>query len=337
MNSKPSLKETLQEIDSTQKFEKLEAFKHPNQWKKLKPDDMSLLANLFIKKGSMELSKSRDQAQESFETAARITDKSAPILLQISRAWASVQDWDLALDNIESALKSDVTFLEGWLEKAALYVLKGKNLQEEEYFTKALEIFEKMNKERISLPPEFHFKWGQALHCLARFSQEPCDLTIAIEKYRLAKTEGFQDKHLFFDLALALGELATLVARSELVHESIHFLLQAVEVDPHFHEGWVYLAITYQFLYETGDRDEYYERAESAFYTASKLNPRNKTIWLSWGQMLLNEGRAKRNHEIVSLAIEKFERASGFFPKDHDVECFLADAMMVLGLFFFFF
>jgi tetratricopeptide (TPR) repeat protein len=36
---------------------------------------------------------------------------------------------------------------------------------------------------------------------------------------------------------------------------------------------------------------------------------------------------------VISLAIEKFERAAGFFPKDRDVQCFLADAMMVLGLF----
>lgn len=333
MNSKPSLKETLQEIDSTQKFDKLEAFKHPNQWKKLKPDDMSLLANLFIKKGSMELQNSRDQAIESFETAARITDKSAPILLQISRAWASVQEWDHALQNIESALKSDDSFLEGWMEKAALFVLKGKNLNEESYFSEALEIFERIKNERENLPPEFYFKWGQAIHCLARFSQEPCDLTLAIEKYRLAESEEFSNKHLFFDLALALGELATLVARTELVHESLHYLLLSVEADPHFHDGWIYLAITYQFLYEQGDKDEYYERAESAFYTASKLNPSSKTVWLSWGQMLLNEGRIKRNHEIVSLAIEKFDRAAAFFPKDRDIECFLADAMMVLGLF----
>lgn len=333
MNPKHLLKKTLEEIHSTQKFEKLEEFKHPAQWNNLEEDDVHLLASLFIKKGSLDLSKNHETAEESFEIAIKITHNDPSTYLKISRAWAGVEAWDKALDEVDQAIQLDPKFLEGWLELAALKVLKGKAEGDESLFSEALDIFDNLSEKFDHLPPEVFFKWGQAYHCLGRLSQEPCDITKACEKYRIAEDHGFVDKHLFFDHALALGELATLVSRSSLVHEGLLYLLRSVELDPHFQEGWIYLGVTYQFLYEKGEKSEYYDRAESAFYTASRLNPRNKTIWLSWGQMLLNEGRIKRNYEVVSLSIEKFERAAGFFPHDRDVQCFLADALMALGLF----
>jgi tetratricopeptide (TPR) repeat protein len=332
MNPQHPVKKTLEEILTLQKFEKLDAFKHPEEWKNLEKDDLNLLASLFVKKGSLDLPKSHELAEESFETALKLTHADSTVLLKISRMWAGVEEWDRALKNVKRALEQDDRLLEGWLELAALWVLKGKALKDEFLFNEALHIFEKLEAMPL-ITPEAHFKWGQAYHCLARVSQEPFDLIRACEKYRQAEEGGFIDKHLFFDHALALSELATLLARSSYVHESLTYLLKAVESDPHFHEGWVYLAVTYKFLYERGDKAEYYDRAESAFYTASRLNPKAKMIWLSWGQMLLNEGRSKRNYEVVSLAIEKFERANVIFPKDRDVQCFLADALMVLGLF----
>lgn len=332
MNPNYPLKKALEEINTFERYDKLDEFKHPANWKNLEKDDLNLLANLFVKKGSLDIPKSPELAEESFETALKLTHLDSSVLLKISRVWAGVEDWDRALRNVKRALEQNPQFLEAWLELSALWVLKGKALKDEDLFDQALLIFEQLNRGN-RLPAEVFFKWGQAYHCLGRVSQEPCDLANACEKYRLAEANGFIDKHLFFDHALALSEIATLVARAEYVQESLLYLLKAVEVDPHFQDGWVYLAVNYKFLYERGDKSEYYDRAESAFYTASRLNPRNKMIWLSWGQMLLNEGRLKRNHEVVSLAIEKFERASTLFPRDRDVQCFLADALMVLGLF----
>lgn len=333
MKKNHPIKETLERIHTTETYEMLDQFKHPAKWKNMAQDDLHLLANLFIKKGSLELNKNIEQAEESFETAVKLTGHEGAVLLKISRLWASVEDWDRAISVLKVLLEKESHFLEGWLELSALYVIKGKTLRDEDQYIEALRVFDRLSAGLNILPPEVFFKWGQVYQCLGKLSQEPCDLTHACEKYQRAEELGFVDKYLFYDHAIALSELATLLARVDFVQESLLYLLKSVEIDPHFHEGWVYLAITYHFLYEKGGKSEYYDRAESAFYTASRLDPRHKPLWLSWGQMLLSQGRITRNHEVVSLAIEKFERALSLFPNDRDVQCFLADALMVLGLF----
>lgn len=332
MHEESSLKKTLLNIQSEQKLDQLEQFRDQDKWNELAESDLDLLANLFIKKGMLDVNKNREIGLDEFHTALKITGYSHETYLKIAKAWMHLSEWDEADLAIQEGLKRAPEHLESLIEAATISLNRGSQERKEEHLIESLERFNKALKIHPQLSTEGFYRWGKACFILARLSQEPCDFLTAIEKFKMAENLGSNDKHLFFDHALALADLASYVSRVEHIHESLLYLLKAVESDPHFYEGWLHLGGTYKYLYEQGEKDEYYERAESAFITTARINPHSKFLWLTWGQMLLSEGKYKRNNDILNLALEKFERADALYPNDRDIECFLADTLMVLGL-----
>lgn len=332
MQDDSQLKKTLLAIQSEQKLDELVHFKDDSKWEALADDDLTLLANLFLKKGSLDYNKHPEETFEAFHTALKITRYSPDTYLKIAKAWGHLSVWDQAQASINEGLKKDPFFVEGWIEKATLLLHQGSQERKEDLLMEAADLFQKSEQILSPLPAETYYRWGKAYLLLARLSQEPCDFTAAIDKFKQSEQLGFFDKNLYFDHSLALADISSYLGRIEFIHESLMYLLKAVEVDPHFYEGWLHLGGTYKFLYEQGENDEYYERAESAFITTARINSNTKFLWLTWGQMLLTEGKIKRNGDIINQALEKFERADALFPGDRDIECFMADSLMILGL-----
>ncbi len=332
MHDESQLKKTLLAIQSEQKLEDLIHFKDSSKWGTLAHDDLKILANLFLKKGSLDYHKFPEETYEAFHTALKITQFAPETYLKIAKAWGHLGVWDQAQAAIDEGLKVNPLFVDGWIEKATLLLHQGSQERKEELLAESIALFKKAECIEIPLPAESYYRYGKAYLLLARLSQEPCDFTAAIEKFKKAEELGFFDKNLYFDHSLALADISSYLGRIEFIHESLMCLLKAVEVDPHFYEGWLHLGGTYKFLYEQGENDEYYERAESAFITTARINSNTKFLWLTWGQMLLTEGKIKRNGDIINQALEKFERADALFPGDRDIECFMADCLMVLGL-----
>lgn len=332
MHEESLLKKRLQTIQTEQKLDELHHFKNQSEWSLLAEGDLELLANLFIKKGTVDAPKKRDEAVEDFHTALKITNFHPQTFLKIAKSWGHLGEWDEAKKFLELGLERDAKNVDILIEKATFLLNQGSQERKEELLEEANTFFSNLDRAFKPLPAEAYYRWGKTCFLLARISQEPCDYTLAIEKFKQSESLGNLDKHLFFDHSLALADLASLVTRVELIHESLLYLLKAVELDPHFYDGWLHLGGMYKFLYEQGEKDEYFERAESAFVTTARLNPNTKFLWLTWGQMLLSEGKYKRNADLLNMALEKFEKADALFPRDRDIECFLADNLMVLGL-----
>jgi tetratricopeptide (TPR) repeat protein len=199
-----SLKKTLANISETQSLDQLDIFKDQSKWKSLEKDDLHLLADLFIKKGSSEIKKEPRQAEESFEIALKLTSFDPYVSIKISDLWAKSSKWDEAVEEVKRTLERYPKHEEAWTQLATLYLQKGRFSRDDEFLDKSREVFEYLMELKAILPPFAYHLWGQTYLLSGRFSEEPCDFTMALEKFKEAEKQGFADHHLFSDHSMAL-------------------------------------------------------------------------------------------------------------------------------------
>ena len=125
MHEESSLKKTLLNIQSEQKLDQLEQFRDQDKWNELAESDLDLLANLFIKKGMLDVNKNREIGLDEFHTALKITGYSHETYLKIAKAWMHLSEWDEADLAIQEGLKRAPEHLESLIEAATISLNRG--------------------------------------------------------------------------------------------------------------------------------------------------------------------------------------------------------------------
>lgn len=332
MKKDHSLKKTIDAIQSSSNFAALDQFKEQAKLKELEADDLKRLSLLFFKRGVKDLEEDHSP-EDDFEMALKLASYELPLFLNVAKAWSRVGKIDKAIDFIQRALNQKKDFAEGWLELAHQLSEKAYALEDEELMFEALNAFKMAERIQPFALPAVYLEWGKCYLWLARQSGEACDFTEAVQKFLKAESLGGVDKEIFLSHGHALSELAHLMGRPDIIQEALSMYLRAVELDSSCVEGWIHVGGVYKLLYEQGVSDDYFEKAESAFVTCARLDPQMRALWICWGQLLLNEGKLKRNPEILQLSVQKFEKAEALFKHDPEILCFLADSLIVLGFY----
>lgn len=304
--SSQNFRKLLKEIAETKTWEKLEEFHSCKALELMSLNDKSKLADLFYQKGKH---LSLDQKNES-------------VLKE-------------ALRSFETALMIDPAIGQAWLEKAEVLMSLATLLEDPTFFNDAFEMF--LNAEKVFasqgklMPVEYLYRWGTCSYQLGKYSEEPLDFKIAVEKFREAFERGSDSPEFFFDYATALAELGGAIGRVEFILESLDYFQRSLKVESDNPKIWLKFACVSKLLYLITQEPEYYTLADQSFFEAARNSYSNFVLWLNWGQLLAYEGKITRDLELLNASLEKFEKADALNANDPIILSSWADALMHAG------
>lgn len=294
------------EIAETQKWEQLEVFQQDKILELMSIKDRSIIANLFYQKGK----------HYSLE-------KSDP---------ASLKE---ALGAFETALKIDPAIGEAWTEKAIVLVELAFISEDFALFNEANETFTYGQKVYSSqgqtMPVDKIYRWGVCCFQIGKHSEEPLDFKTAVEKFREAFERGYDSSDFFYDYATALAELGASIGRVEFIFESLDYFQRCLKEQSNHAQAWLKLANVCKLLYFITHDPEYFNLADQSFFEAARQTTPTVGLWVNWGQLLAQEGKAIRDTELMAASLEKFEKADALSPNDPLVLSSWAEALMHLG------
>lgn len=334
-----SLHQKLQEILSSRQFGDLRGYHDPKLWNAMSPDERELLGTLFALQGQSLLKSGDKSALKSFDLAAKAAPSSSKVFFEKGTAYASqhhnVRCLLAACNSFNKATYIEPLYFEAWLRWAItlnrLAELKGEVdiLHEaDEKFKMALRSTSGAMKNEMAL---LYWYWGCCWYRIAKYSGEALDLSQALEKYREAASYGFNSLDFWREYGNALAEQSYLLGRDELFVEVADLFRCALKLDPDDFEAWFSLACSYSRLYECMADDNYFHDADSAYLRASELEGSNASLWVSWGQLLLNSAKVKSDMDLFRESLSKFQKALEFEPEDSYILSCLGEVYMYLG------
>jgi|694.fasta_scaffold06861_9 tetratricopeptide (TPR) repeat protein len=338
MKRRNPLQKKLQEIFSQKKFEELEPFKNTKSWKSLDDDDRSLLASLFVMQGEKQLEQGDLNAKESFELAKLAAPCNTEVFFRIGSAYSVDLNMDslkMAEDAFNKILELDPHQFRALVSLGNVYNTLGMVSHEEEYFLKAQSCFNHASQlshnENSEMLSHFYWHYGVCLYCLGKHSEESVDFFNAVQKFRLAAEFGLQDKFFWNTYGNALGELASLLGRHDLLTQVVELYRNAVKQAFDFFEGWFNLACVFQRLYDMHLTEEYFQQANECFKMASQINASNAFLWLKWAQLLATEGKLQHDIGFLKESFEKFAQADACDPNNALALGLWGEALLLCG------
>jgi tetratricopeptide (TPR) repeat protein len=305
----------------------------------MSPDERELLGTLFALQGQSLLKRGDKSALKSFVLAAKAAPSNSRVFFEKGCAYASqhhnVRCLLAACNSFHKATYLEPLYFEAWLRWAItltrLAELKGdmSHLHEaHEKFEMALRSTSDAMKTEMAL---LYWHWGCCWYRVAKYSGEALDLSQALEKYRKAASYGFNSLDFWREYGNALAEQSYLLGRDELFVEVADLFRCALKIDPDDFEAWLSLACSYSRLYECLADDSYFHEADSAYLRASELVDNNASLWISWGQLLLNSAKVKDDMNLFRESLAKFQKALEFESEDSYILSRLGEVYMYLG------
>lgn len=305
-NTPQEYQKIFQEIANTRKWDKLDEVRNSIKLEALDASNKILLANLFYEKGKH-----------------HALDKQNELSLRE------------ALTAYETSLKIDPSTGHRWSEKADLLMELALLQNDYALFDDAFEMFQHANKVYTAqgqlLPVEVLYRWGVCCYQIGKFSEEPLDFKIAIEKFREAFERGYDNVEFFFDYATALSELGAAIGRIEFILESIEYFQKCLTNEKISTRAWLKLACVCKLLYIITHDPEYYTLADQGFFEAARHTSTELNLWVNWGQLLAHEGKSMKDPELMVASLEKFEKADALHPNNAVVLSSWGDSLMHLG------
>jgi tetratricopeptide (TPR) repeat protein len=296
----------FQEIANTRRWEKLDEIGNSIKLDAMNANDKATLASLFYEKGKH-----------------HALDKENELSLRE------------ALSAFEISLKIDPSTGHRWTEKADLLMELAFLQNDFALFDDAFEMFSHAHKvysaQGQNLPVEGLYRWGVCCYQIGKFSEEPLDFKIAIEKFREAFERGFDNVSFFFDYATALSDLGAAIGRIEFILESLDYLQKCLTDENIGAKAWLKMACVCKLLYVITHDPEYYTLADQGFFEAARSTSTELSLWVNWGQLLAHEGKSIRDPELINASLEKFEKADALHPNDPVVLSSWGDSLMHLG------
>lgn len=334
-----SLHQKLQAILSSRQFGDLGGYHDPKLWNAMTPEERELLGTLFALQGQSLLKKGDKSALKSFDLAAKAAPSSSKVFFEKGAAYASqhhnIRCLLAACSSFQKATYLEPLYFEAWLRWAItlnrLSDLKGDFLllhEAHEKFEMALHATSEGMKNEMAL---LYWHWGCCWYRIAQHSGEALDLSKALEKYRKAASFGFNSLDFWCEYGNALAEQSYLLGRDELFVEVADLFRCALKLDPDDFEAWFSLACSYSRLYECTADETYFHEADIAYLRTSELDSNDDTLWISWGQLLLNGAKVKSDMELFRQSLAKFQKALEFSPHDSNILSRLGEVYMYLG------
>lgn len=339
MSKGSSVEKKLQKILSTQEYHQLEGYHDPETWSVMSAEERELLGTLFVMQGQVQLKKGDKSALKSFDLAAKVAPGSPKVFFHKGVAYSSqhknIRCLMSASGAFGKATKLKVDYFEAWSQWGHTLLLLGELKSDYNLLQKGLEKFEKAEKllEGVDTGEvaKFYWHWGHCWYSLGKLSGEAIDIASALKMYAKANELGIEIAEYWNDYGNALAEQACLVGRDEVFIEVVELYLKAIDLNPEDFEAWLNLACCYSRIFEYECDESFFTKAHEAFENASDLYSKNISLWMCWGQLLLNSGKMTRDMEKLHESVDKFQEAYACEPNHPLVLCRLGEAYMNLG------
>jgi tetratricopeptide (TPR) repeat protein len=301
-----NLSRKIQEVALSKDWNQLPYQLASQEIERLSCADKEKLANLFFLQGQEFMS----QSEETKEVEA-------------------------ALASFKEALRVDPTQTAIWTAYAQAYFKLAQLNQNEEYLSKAHELFTHaemlFHTQGHKLPLDTLWEWGKVLYQMAKHSEEALDFKRSLEKFHEAHARGLHDPDFLLQFGTALGEFGVITGQEELILQATPILEACLKLNADNAFAWLRLACVYKILYFcTGDVG-FYEKADQSFLAVARIDSEHVPLWLNWGQLLILEGKTARDDALLVSALEKLEKADRILPNDPVILMTLADALIQLG------
>lgn len=330
----------IEEIEKTKQYDLLDNLNDPKKWEKIEGTERERLAQLFMQRGESLIQKEDVSGLASFDVAAKLAPLSKDVLYQ--QAATHVQlchmggDLLSAVDSLSKAVAVDPSFVEAWSLLAEAYVLLGQKEDDFTYFTQVTEVLEKAYKTFKTIKissPRFYWHWGRCLTAIGVFSEEPKDFQEAIGKFEKAIAYGLESGELYFDLGNAMVDFASLVGQNERMHEAIKWYNRAEKMGVNHRKDYNHrLAVAHNTDYLLTNSDEAYKKAVYYFEKASLQHPDDSGLYLKWGELLLVNGKRRRDLTTLEQALEKLNLALRKSERLDEILISIADCYLTIGI-----
>lgn len=331
---------TLREIKENEDYSRLEDFKSPRKWGRMRDDQKEALALLFVRQGAKSLeTDEKGKAFEAFSIAERLAPNSCEMyLLQtaaLTKANLKNKYHLLALEKGKKALQLDPNSFYAHARLARTNLELGIQQQDYEFLSEADQLFAKACALRTSQnDPEgtLLWMWGTVWHEMGKLSGEAVDFTKALEKYAKADEEGLANPLFFNDYGNCLVELGKLLNQLDLFLDAIEKFQMMTVLDPRIYQGWLNIAfLCEKLLIMTDDEMSFFDEADYAYAKASEMESKDLMVWARWAQLLYFIGCRFQKPDLIGRAIGTFEKAMALEPNNAHLMAEHAEALAMFG------
>lgn len=331
---------TLNDIEQSQSYERLEPFKKKAIWGAFADDEKVLFAKLLLKQGEEQLLKGSHQVIENFETAAQVSCYSSDILFQQGLILASqknnIRCLNLACEAFLKVIEKNPLNFEAWYRRAESLTYIAAFENEPSFFIEASENFARasslLRDSQKLLDKKFYWQWGACFASLGTLSGEPFDFQQALEKYRTAYLLGCVDVSFLNDYGKSLIDLGLLLQSRAYFDQALELFGESIIQDVLYFDGWYNQAICLNYLCDFCTSDELIEQAELSFSTAADMNPNHAAVWLKWAELESYVGKTKKDPLRLRASLNKFKQSFELDPEEPSLLTSWADAELSLAI-----
>lgn len=335
-----SLNEKFKSFLASNDFSQLTHYMDPVSWGPMSNDDRELLAMLFLKQGELQLIQGDNKVLHSFELASKIAPQSTLIHYTQGAIFAekgeNVRCLSEACKAFEKVTELDPQYYDAWDCWGNMLIRLGQINDNIADFYCADDKF--MQIERL----QFHENdskilgkvyWQRAMCWLhiGRHSGEASDYSRSVELFRIAEEKDSSHPDFYRNFGSALYELGTLLGRKELFEEACIYFRKYTKMASNVLDGWLNLAACCQRLFEYSCEAHYFSEADEAYERAIELNNEDPNIWLGWGELYINTGKAIKDIERIQSSLEKFDMALTLDKHSPNALLFWGEAHMLIA------
>lgn len=341
MNENLSPQFNLQELLEDKFPDPLIHLKKELTWKGLNDPDKELLALFLITRGRRLLNDGDETAFEHLEKAAEIVPNSPKTFFLLGNAYASHDEHvgclRSALDCFDRCLNLSPSEFEheAYVNFIRILLKKGEALNEVAYFqsakAKCIDFFSCTKRAESHHQSEIYWLCGRSAYYIGRHYGEAVDYHEALEKFSLAAEYGQNSAEFWRDYGHAQLDQAHLLERRELFYSAAEHFQKSIKLVHDCSESWFALGLCYLYIYEYCGIKSDGVYADSCFANASKIDRNDFKIWLEWGLLLCEMGKAHNDKKLFQQSRSKFEIAYLIEPNDARLFRLWSESLMFEG------
>lgn len=317
MNNQPPLHLHFQQLLEKEDYSSSSQYDQEELIHKLSQHERELLATLMIKHAEKIIPENLSQTQYYLQRARQIAPDSAKIISLASHVNASqttniemLQEAAKGYAELAELRPNDYDLLFHW---ASVDLHLGRLQQDMAIFQEANSLLDKADSlivDKNSRQPMLSWLRAQVWHALAKISGEASDYSLAVEYYRDASEHDIKVTFFWNDYANALLEFGILMKRLDVHNAAIELYQKAIRLDPRCYNSQFNLGVCYHRLFEKTWKNQYFWHAHEQYSHSRILDDKNPTLAYSWGRLLLNQGKLRRDSDLLRQACNHLESAA---------------------------
>ena len=244
----------------------------------------------------------------------------------------------LASRRFKMATKLRPNFFEAWQAWGDTLLILGEETEEHHYFIEAEKRLKRakmvsagQSGDKLS---DLFWSHGTAWYHLAERSEEAADYQKSLENLETAQdhVDAFPSDY-WLDLGDARIELGKRINDSELLRKAIDAYKSGLAIDMNSYLCWERLARSMHLFYSHTHDEDHFTQACECYTAAARLDDSDIELWLFWAELLIENGKIKRDAKPLRSAIDKCNKASDCIDEeDPRIVALHAEALAYLGL-----